>query len=252
MSYQIGLRIRKFREANNMTQKQLADKIGVTGSRVSNWEQGIHRPDVDILANSVVFADDSSKRFNDVESNDWAFEYITELSNRGVINGYDENGTKLFKPEGGITRAEFAAIITRAMGIADTVGGASPFTDVPETHWAVKNIIASTDRGITNGMGDGTFHPDDNVTYEQAIKMVVCAMNYTLSAEAAGGWPNGYFDQGAIMGLTKNVGTGTLRTAPAPRGVVAQIMYNALDIIVADPNSSTARKDTFLNKFMHM
>ena len=37
-----------------------------------------------ILANSVVFADDSSKRFNDVESNDWAFEYITELSNRGV------------------------------------------------------------------------------------------------------------------------------------------------------------------------
>lgn len=51
MSYQIGLRIRKFREANNMTQKQLADKIGVTGSRVSNWEQGVHRPDVDILAN---------------------------------------------------------------------------------------------------------------------------------------------------------------------------------------------------------
>ena len=50
MSYQIGLRIRKFREANNMTQKQLAEKIGVTGSRVSNWEQGVHRPDVDILA----------------------------------------------------------------------------------------------------------------------------------------------------------------------------------------------------------
>lgn len=51
MSYQIGLRIRKFREANNMTQKQLADKIGISSSRVSNWEQGIHRPDVYILAN---------------------------------------------------------------------------------------------------------------------------------------------------------------------------------------------------------
>ena len=44
-----------------------------------------------ILANSVVLADDSSKRFNDVESNDWAFEYITELSNRGVINGFNSN-----------------------------------------------------------------------------------------------------------------------------------------------------------------
>jgi len=50
MSYQIGLRIRKFREDNHMTQKQLADKIGVTSSRVSNWEQGVHRPDVDIFA----------------------------------------------------------------------------------------------------------------------------------------------------------------------------------------------------------
>ena len=33
-----------------MTQKQLADLIGVTNSRVSNWEQGLNRPDVDLLA----------------------------------------------------------------------------------------------------------------------------------------------------------------------------------------------------------
>lgn len=207
-----------------------------------------------LVANMAIsaMAAEKTTMFTDVTNNTQYSEAILTLAKLGVINGYDENGTKLFKPEGGITRAEFAAIITRAMGIADSVGGVSPFTDVSADHWAVKNIIAATDRGITNGMGDGTFHPDDNVTYEQAIKMVVCAMNYTLSAEAAGGWPNGYFDQGTIMGLTKNVGTGTLRTAPAPRGVVAQIMYNALDIKVADPNTSTATKDTFLNKFMHM
>ena len=50
MAYEIGTRIRKFREENNMTQKQLADQIGVSSSRVSNWEQGINRPDVDLLA----------------------------------------------------------------------------------------------------------------------------------------------------------------------------------------------------------
>lgn len=201
---------------------------------------------------SVMAAETQNTMFSDVTDKTQYSEAILTLAKLGVINGYDENSTKLFKPEGLITRAEFAAIITRAMGIADVVSGVSPFTDVSSDHWAVKNIIAATDRGITNGMGDGTFHPDENVTYEQAIKMVVCAMNYTLSAEAGGGWPDGYFNQGTIMGLTKNIASGTLRTAAATRGTVTQIVYNALDIKVADINTSKETDDTFLNKFMNM
>lgn len=50
MKYEIGNRIRKFREVRGMSQKQLADSINVSNSRVSNWEQGINRPDADILA----------------------------------------------------------------------------------------------------------------------------------------------------------------------------------------------------------
>lgn len=50
MAYEIGPRIRKYREAQNLSQKELAKLIGVSNSRVSNWEQGINRPDVDILA----------------------------------------------------------------------------------------------------------------------------------------------------------------------------------------------------------
>ena len=50
MKYEIGGRIRMYRKENGLTQKQLAEKINVTKSRVSNWEQGINRPDADILA----------------------------------------------------------------------------------------------------------------------------------------------------------------------------------------------------------
>ena len=50
MRYEIGSRIRKYREENNLSQKQLAEKIGVSNSRVSNWEPGLNRPDADILA----------------------------------------------------------------------------------------------------------------------------------------------------------------------------------------------------------
>ena len=45
MRYEIGPRIRKYREAQNLSQKELAKLIGVSNSRISNWEQGINRPD---------------------------------------------------------------------------------------------------------------------------------------------------------------------------------------------------------------
>lgn len=50
MKYEIGKRIRQYRESRGMSQKELASKIGVSNSRVSNWEKGINRPDADILA----------------------------------------------------------------------------------------------------------------------------------------------------------------------------------------------------------
>ena len=56
-NYEIGSRIRKYREERNMTQKQLAERIGVSNSRVSNWEQGLNRPDADILAAVCVALD---------------------------------------------------------------------------------------------------------------------------------------------------------------------------------------------------
>ena len=49
MAYRIGDRIKLYREDRNFSQKEFAEKIGVSNSRVSNWEQGINRPDVDLL-----------------------------------------------------------------------------------------------------------------------------------------------------------------------------------------------------------
>ena len=51
MKYEIGNKIRKYRKESGLTQEQLAEKINVTKSRISNWEQGINRPDADIIGN---------------------------------------------------------------------------------------------------------------------------------------------------------------------------------------------------------
>lgn len=48
--YEIGKRIRKYRQERGISQKQLAKIIDVSNGRVSNWEQGLNRPDADMLA----------------------------------------------------------------------------------------------------------------------------------------------------------------------------------------------------------
>ena len=50
MKFEIGNRIRKYRKEKGLNQKQLAELIHVSNGRISNWEQGINRPDADILA----------------------------------------------------------------------------------------------------------------------------------------------------------------------------------------------------------
>ena len=66
MKYEIGMRIRKYREACNLSQKELADMLNISSSRISNWEQGINRPDADMLTNICVALNVSPSELLDV------------------------------------------------------------------------------------------------------------------------------------------------------------------------------------------
>ena len=107
-------------------------------------------------------------------------EAVTVMSALNLLKGY-EDGT--FGPDKTITRAEFAAVVVRMLGMEDAAAGAATatnFTDVPATHWAAGYVKIANQKGIIAGYGDGTFGPDDEVTYEQAIKMLVCALGYAM------------------------------------------------------------------------
>lgn len=49
MAYKIGEKIKQYRELREYSQKEFADKIGVSNSRISNWENGLNRPDCDLI-----------------------------------------------------------------------------------------------------------------------------------------------------------------------------------------------------------
>lgn len=174
----------------------------------------------------------SALTFSDVNASSKYEKAISSMVSLGLLKGYDD-GT--FRPDNTITRAEFAAVITRAIGMEQTVSGASSaaiFTDMKPNgtdHWATGYVKVAYDRGIIAGMGDGTFDPDSTVTYEQAVKMVVCALGYEVAAVDKGGWPNGYLAQAQELDMLQNA-TITPTNSPAPRGLVAQIVFNALEV----------------------
>lgn len=113
-------------------------------------------------------AEKAPQAFQDVSENYWGYRAIAALSANGVLNGY---GGNRFLPENGLTRAEFSAILCRAMAL-DTAGKTSQaFCDV-SGHWAEGSIAALFERGYINGYADGTFRPDKALTRAEAVKLI--------------------------------------------------------------------------------
>lgn len=181
------------------------------------------------LCQTAVFA-----AFSDVDDANSYKKAITTLTKLSVIDGYEENGVSLFKPENTITRAEFTKLIVFILGLGELTYDTNEFTDVSDEHWAKNYIQTAYHLGIIAGMGDGTFAPDDPVTYEQALKMVVCTLGYEsfaqqTASESPSDWAEGYIRQASALNLNKNV-SDAIYSQGASRGVIAQVLYNALDV----------------------
>ena len=170
-----------------------------------------------------------SAAFSDVPANHNYYNAITNLSSEGILNGF-EDGT--FKPSDPVTRAQFTKIICYALSVGNLTyseAERSIFSDLAPEHWAANNIVTAYKQGIINGMGDGTFAPEAGVQYEQAVKMVVCALGYSqVRAEALGGYPGGYMSLANQAKLLKGI-TDAKMYEVMNRGAVAQLIDNMLD-----------------------
>lgn len=152
-----------------------------------------------MLAGGVLAAN-----FADVPANADYAEAVNVLADNGILNG-DENGN--FNPNNTVTRAEFSAIICRLLGVDDEAKALtqSKFSDVSSSHWAKGYIAKAAELSIVNGNEDGTFKPEDKVTYEQAVAMVVRAMGGAEAANELGGYPNGFLKFAEDAELTVGV-----------------------------------------------
>lgn len=179
---------------------------------------------------SAAFADTNAKageRLSDIAAspNKQAIEVVNGL---GIVTGTPE-GT--FLPVKDVTRAEYAAMITRALGIPKsglTNGGQKVFKDTVGYDWAEGYLAFCNSKGIMLGDGYGNAMPGKSISTNEAITMALRTVGYLAnSSELKGKWPLNYTTKASELGLYTDV---KRDAANANRENAAQIIFNVLTV----------------------
>jgi len=149
----------------------------------------------------------------------------------GVLSGYPD-GT--FRPDGGLTRAEFCKMSVELLGRgtdAERYRARTIFPDVRAEHWAsgyvnfAVNYQVAEGQKMIRGLPDGTFAPDADLTFGQAVTILMRLLGYS-DTDAGAIWPDGYIDLAHSKGVSDGVAAagGSVLT----RAQAAQLFVNVL------------------------
>lgn len=189
---------------------------------------------ISMVMSMFVSAFAASTTFEDVTDPNCAgaIEALVEL---GVVNGMPD-GT--FAPENKVTRAQLAKMLVLCTGIVEGMSEAEAeeyfadyadnkvFNDV-EGHWGAGYVNAAAQLKLISGYPDGSFKPNKDVSYAEAITMMIRALGYGNVVDAEGTWPVAYTAKARELGLYDNV-KGAVAGDAAIRGNVAILLWNML------------------------
>lgn len=142
----------------------------------------ITRADVALMLVRNLYPSESPKGtapFTDLSKNKYFYDAVTLAYEKGIINGYGEK----VKPTQPITRAEAAVMVDRAYSI-NRNGSANGFPDAQNISWATESILDLNSQGIINGMPDGNFLPNKNITRAEFAKVLAATVEPAFRPEA--------------------------------------------------------------------
>ncbi len=166
----------------------------------------------------------------------WAAAFIQELVRQGILNGFPD---RTFRPDTNMTRAQFAAVVTRAFN-PPAKRPAIKFIDLSETFWAYSAIQQAYQGEFLSGFPNRTFRPTENLKRAQAIVSLVNGLGLVGGADTE---LNAYDDSAAIPKYAKDeIATATQKhmvvnfpklrqlrpNSDATRAEIAAIVYQAL------------------------
>lgn len=152
------------------------------------------------------------------ETNSDATEITVLLQKLGII------GDDLGNLNQGMTREDFAVSIAKILSLDTTKTDVRYFRDVEKDGYAVGAINALYEKDVISPADDDCFRPMDNIEYTEALKMVICILEYDTYAKANGGYPTGYTKTASRLKLDTGIQTSTAFT----KADAITLLYNAL------------------------
>lgn len=137
--------------------------------------------------------------------------------------------TDEYTPDEKILKAEFLNLVM-SMLFKDTDFSVpdetiKTFKDVDITHPFYGAIKAAKDLGIIQGDNSALFNPDNEITFDIALTILLNSLNYKLHAQSAGGYPSGYFYTARQIGLLKDI---SISENTITNSEAYKLIYNAL------------------------
>lgn len=126
-----------------------------------------------------------------------------------------------------VTRSEFALFLSKTAGklVNTSIGSSSPFSDVNGKTDSGAAVIGVCGASLMNGVGDGKFNPNGQITSQDAVVALVRLAGYETAALYRGGYPSGYLAVAAKEGITKGVSVGA---QPLDGLTLSTLIYNTL------------------------
>lgn len=148
------------------------------------------------------------------------FECTSFLSSLGIGEEFDFSDSKRL-----VSRGEFVSLAVEVLNLSMDFESDGTFHDVKKGHIYENGIYKALSAGLLKGTGDGAFRPDDAITYEAAVKVLVAALGYESYAYASGGYPAGYIYTAKSIGLLKGAAS---ENGSVNMGTAAALISNAL------------------------
>ena len=171
---------------SDITMHWASDKIEelVEKNILNGYDDGTFKPDKQvtreeackILATAFdIKAENSTNEFDDVKHDDWFYQYIAGLSEKGIINGVSDTSFGVGEK---MTREAFAVAVYRLLGLNSEGNTDVTFTDKDQISvWATDAISALSQKGIINGYDDGSFKPQNILTRAEIVSIVHTILN---------------------------------------------------------------------------
>nr|WP_249866419.1 S-layer homology domain-containing protein [Paenibacillus konkukensis] len=149
--------------------------------------------------NSIYSVVQFSKSFADMKDH-WAKDDVELLASKLLVKGRTETA---FDPQSSISRAEFAALLVRGLGLGEDKS--NKFKDVSANDWYMGIVGAAAKAGLIEGDESGKFNPNASITREEMAVMINRAMAFAgdkTSGDA--NRLNAFKDAGAISAWAKD------------------------------------------------